>query len=323
MDMRHRRSIGLATVAFWSAMAIPGFAEPLLTARLASGYQQVAQQQQDTTQPKEGQGAQDEAVHKLQAEIDRLKGDLSRSQADLERERAAVKEQQAAGTAQTAEAGRLRQELETSKTTLHTARQNEQQAQQALEGARQQLQQLTTEAEAMRQRLRVSAEKQAQMMGRLKTIYDQAAQHLQDAVEQRAVTVQHEAERLVIELRGDAFFAQGQSGLQPKGLPTLDKIVAFLKPLTDYQVLVEGHTDAVPMSPAAQKRWASNWEWSASRAAAVARYLETKGLPARQLAATGYGAARPLASNDTEAGRAQNRRLDIVLQPSSATSKSN
>lgn len=312
--MHYRIIVGLAAVAGWSPMAIPGFSEQPLTPGASTMYQQVAQQQQESTQS--GQGAQDEAVKKLQAEVERLK-------ADLERESAAAKEQQATRAAQSEEVGKLRQELETSKTTLNTARQNEQQAQKTLEGVRQQLQQVTSESESMRQRLRTSAEKQAQMMGRLKTVHDQATQHLQDAVEQKAVTIRHETERLVLALRGEAFFVPGQSGLPPKGLPTLDKIVAFLKPLSDYQVLVEGHTDAVPMSPAVQKRWASNWEWSASRAAAVARYFETKGLPAAQLAAIGYGAARPAATNDTEAGRAQNRRIEIVLQPSPAASKIN
>ena len=51
------------------------------------------------------------------------------------------------------------------------------------------------------------------------------------------------------------------------------------------------------------------------RAATLARDLETKGLPATQLAAIGYGASRPLASHDTEDGRAKNQRLEIVLQP--------
>lgn len=311
--MQYQTIVAFVAVACWSVLPVPGFSEQPLSTTGPTMYQQMVQQQQESTQP--GRSSQEEAVKTLQAEVERLK-------ADLEQERAAAKEQQATRATQSEEMGKLRQELETSKTALNTTRQNEQQAQKTLEGVRQQLQQLTSESEAMRQRQRAGAEQHAQMMGRLKTIHDQAAQHLQEAVEQKTVAIRHETERLVLELRGDAFFAPGQSGLPPKSVPMLDKIVAFLKPLNDYQVLVEGHADAVPMSPAVQKRWASNWEWSASRAAAVARHFEIKGFPATQLAVIGYGAARPVATNDTEAGRAQNRRVEIVLQPSPAASKS-
>ena len=74
---------------------------------------------------------------------------------------------------------------------------------------------------------------------------------------------------------------------------------------------MEGHTDNVPMNSA---RFPSNWELSASRAVAVARYFQGLGLPAERLAATGYGEHRPVADNADPAGRAANRRVEILLK---------
>ncbi len=77
------------------------------------------------------------------------------------------------------------------------------------------------------------------------------------------------------------------------------------------EVRVEGHTDDVPIHTA---RFPSNWDLSAARAVAVARYFQSAGLPADRLAATGYGENRPVATNDTPEGRTANRRVEILLK---------
>jgi chemotaxis protein MotB len=80
--------------------------------------------------------------------------------------------------------------------------------------------------------------------------------------------------------------------------------------------VVEGHTDNKPLGPTLKERFPSNWELSTARAAAVVRFLQEEGLlQPERLSARGYSFYRPLATNDTEEGRHQNRRIEIILGP--------
>jgi outer membrane protein OmpA-like peptidoglycan-associated protein len=93
--------------------------------------------------------------------------------------------------------------------------------------------------------------------------------------------------------------------IQPASKPLLDQIVQLLKEKGDWRVTLEGHTDNVGGA-------AFNKTLSAQRAAAVQAYLAAGGVAADRLAAAGFGYDRPVASNDTQAGRAENRRVEIV-----------
>jgi chemotaxis protein MotB len=87
-----------------------------------------------------------------------------------------------------------------------------------------------------------------------------------------------------------------------------------LKANKDQDILVEGHTDNIPLSAALKKRFPSNWELSTARAAAVVRiFQEQAGIAPERLSATGYSFYRPVAPNSTEEGRHQNRRIEIIL----------
>ena len=91
----------------------------------------------------------------------------------------------------------------------------------------------------------------------------------------------------------------------------LQKLVPLLSE-TDYQLVVAGHTDNIPIS---SPRFPSNWELSSARAGSVVRLFETQGISPGRMQATGFADTRPLARNDTERGRARNRRVELVLQP--------
>ncbi|HHY25359.1 MAG TPA: OmpA family protein, partial [Desulfitobacterium dehalogenans] len=88
----------------------------------------------------------------------------------------------------------------------------------------------------------------------------------------------------------------------------LDKINNVLASAPNY-IKVEGHTDNLPINTG---RFPSNWELSVLRATNVVRIMQEI-IPAEQLSATGYGEYRPITLNDTEAGRARNRRVDLVI----------
>jgi chemotaxis protein MotB len=115
-----------------------------------------------------------------------------------------------------------------------------------------------------------------------------------------------------IRIPSEVLFASGEAGLTPAGQAVIDRLLPAFNRLPDYTVVVEGHTDNVPIQTA---RFPSNWELSAARASSVVRHLEARGLNPTRLRATGYADTRPLAPNDTPQGRALNRRVEITLEP--------
>jgi chemotaxis protein MotB len=121
---------------------------------------------------------------------------------------------------------------------------------------------------------------------------------------------------LVISLGEAGLFDTGSDQIKPNGKTLLDTVAKGLVPIGNY-IRVEGHTDNVPIS---NFRFPSNWELSTARATAMVSYLISNAdLQPELLSAAGYGEYRPAESNDTEEGRAQNRRVDIVvLNPSAA-----
>ena len=117
---------------------------------------------------------------------------------------------------------------------------------------------------------------------------------------------------LVVRLLTDnVLFDSGQATIKAHGLPLLSEVGTLLGVDRVHPIVVEGHTDDVPI---ATSKYASNWELSTARASAVVRWLIGRSLPARRFSAAGYAALRPLASNGTAAGRARNRRVEVVLQ---------
>lgn len=116
---------------------------------------------------------------------------------------------------------------------------------------------------------------------------------------------------LVISLLSDKqLYDSGKADLKPETKRILNEVYKQLR-TTQNEVRVEGNTDNVPIS---NDQFPSNWELSAARATGVARYLvEQDGLAPRRISALGYGQYRPKVPNDTDAHRAENRRVDVVI----------
>ena len=89
----------------------------------------------------------------------------------------------------------------------------------------------------------------------------------------------------------------------------LDEIMA----VKDKAIRIEGHTDNVPIRGALTAKYATNWELSAARAINVTRFLQKQGLDPMLLTAAAYGEYKPVAPNDSDEGKAKNRRIEIVL----------
>ncbi|MBF0230835.1 MAG: flagellar motor protein MotB [Desulfamplus sp.] len=112
----------------------------------------------------------------------------------------------------------------------------------------------------------------------------------------------------VITMTDMLLFEKGGAELSEMGIDVLRKVASVLSRLA-YHVKVKGHTDNVEMN---SKIYPSNWELSAARASAVVRLLVESGLNPKYISAEGYAQYKPVATNDTEEGRARNRRVEII-----------
>lgn len=114
---------------------------------------------------------------------------------------------------------------------------------------------------------------------------------------------------------GDLLFPAGGYALTPTGEAALDHYLPQLRSLKSTKVVVYGFTDNTPVGPELERAGvADNLELSSRRAANVVAYFGAHGVDPNILSAKGFGATRPIAPNDTPEGRAQNRRIEIVLE---------
>ncbi|HEY6491499.1 MAG: flagellar motor protein MotB [Terracidiphilus sp.] len=149
----------------------------------------------------------------------------------------------------------------------------------------------------------------------LEAMERQLNQKLSSQVARHTVLIQMGRDGLVISLREAGFFDSGSATPRSETLDTLRKIAASVGQ-TPYDVRVEGHTDNVPMHSG---EFDSNWELSSARATRIARlFLALRALPPERLSAAGYAEFHPVASNETAQGRAENRRVDLVILPRSS-----
>lgn len=107
-------------------------------------------------------------------------------------------------------------------------------------------------------------------------------------------------------------FASGQTGLSSKSKAMLDEIVEQLMSESDAQIVVVGHADGAPVL---RGTYRSNWDLSQSRANSAAKYLKSKGIDASRIEAVGKAHTDPVAPQNTAAGRAMNRRVEVILLP--------
>ncbi len=124
------------------------------------------------------------------------------------------------------------------------------------------------------------------------------------------VEIRMERRGLVISLKEASFFPPGADTIHPQALPVIESIAMELKKVPN-PIRLEGHTDSTPIH---NSRFRSNWELSAARGIAMLELFATRyAIPRERMAIAGYADTAPVASNDTEAGRARNRRVDIVV----------
>lgn len=149
-------------------------------------------------------------------------------------------------------------------------------------------------------------------------IRQRLSRSLSAALDAGRLTLVEGNDGLIVRLRDAAFFESASAEIREEVMPDLEAVAKTLRDLPN-DVRIEGHTDSIPIRSSSYR---SNWELSSGRAAAVLSFfVNTSGLSEGRLSVAGYGSQRPLASNDTQEGRSQNRRVDIVvLEPREAAS---
>ena len=144
----------------------------------------------------------------------------------------------------------------------------------------------------------------------------QLLEQLRPEVDAQRVTIARLGNSLSLNLVGHLLFGSGQSDLTEEGTDVLTRLGAIIHQATDKTIRVVGHTDNRPISAARRALYPTNWELSAARATTVVRFLvDTVGIAPERCEAVGMGEFQPVATNETSAGRLQNRRLEVVLVP--------
>lgn len=174
------------------------------------------------------------------------------------------------------------------------------------------------EKEVKRLRLRtgeVAAEKEKELAS-LKNTYNDLINELEDEIKRGEIKITQVVDRLSVNLVEKILFESGEADIKDNGLRVLSRLGEILKEVQGKQIRVEGHTDNVPIGPGLKKIFPTNWELSMQRATNVVRYFQEEAdIDPKILSASGYSKYRPIVSNDTLEGKAQNRRIEIVLLP--------
>ena len=115
---------------------------------------------------------------------------------------------------------------------------------------------------------------------------------------------------ITIRLKDTLLFDSASADIKESSLETIKDIANFLTTI-DNPVIIEGHTDSIPIK---NSQYATNWELSTARAINIIKYLTTNyNLSPKRLSAVGYGEYAPIFDNTTNEGREKNRRVDIII----------
>lgn len=137
---------------------------------------------------------------------------------------------------------------------------------------------------------------------------DQQERDLEASLAGTGAEVEQQGEQLLVTLPSQVTFAFDQATIQPQFYPALDNVARTLQQYPSSYIDIIGHTDSTGQD-------AYNQSLSQARADAVAQYLISRGVNPARLQAYGMGESRPIASNDTEAGRQANRRVELLITP--------
>lgn len=144
----------------------------------------------------------------------------------------------------------------------------------------------------------------------IKSIYDTVSRFIEKEGLEAEVTLRADRRGVIIDIKDTILFDPGKAELKGNSRKVLDKITLLINEF-DNEIIVEGHTDNVPINT---YRFPTNWELSTTRATNVVRYfIEERGIDPKRLSVAGYGEYQPIAPNDSSKNRSLNRRVNILI----------
>ncbi len=155
--------------------------------------------------------------------------------------------------------------------------------------------------------------KQKEELERMQSQADELEKQLKEEIQKGEIRLKRFHNKLIINIDDKISFDSGSADLKKGVFPALEKISRILADYPENQIIVEGHTDNVPIRTS---RFRNNWQLSTERALSVLEYLlRHKKLDPTRFSVAGYGEYQPIVSNDSPSNRALNRRVDIVVIP--------
>jgi chemotaxis protein MotB len=251
----------------------------------------------DDAAARQREHALDEKIASLQSTVSELQGKLADTQAALDKA--------------TADKAALQKQLDDDTALIATMKQRLEKLGQNVESLAKEKGQLTQAMTDATTRLDELRKQKAAAEARIQT-FRNLVTRLRSMIDAGKLKVAIRGGRMLIALPNDILFDSGQTAVKPDGKAALAGVAQALSTVADRDFLVAGHTDNVPIRTAL---FPSNWELSTRRAVEVVHILVADGMNPKVLAAAGYGEFDPVAPNDTAEHRAQNRRIEIVLQP--------
>jgi len=236
----------------------------------------------------------------LQKQLDETKGTLSGRVADLEGQIKAKNEEIAALKAKAEQDAENLQRLEGERARLEADLAATVKDRAALKSSAEDLKNALAEANKRKAEADKRVAEMKQLLAQLKSIIDAGK-----------LKVKIADGRMVLELPSDVLFASGSADLSPAGQQTIAQVATALLSLPR-KLQVEGHTDNVPIRTS---RFPSNWALGAARAITIVNTMVSSGMAPTRLSAASYGEFKPVGANDNDTGRAQNRRIEIVIVP--------
>jgi chemotaxis protein MotB len=170
-----------------------------------------------------------------------------------------------------------------------------------------------------RDNLAKSVEEKSSELATLKGTSDALKEKMKDEIAKGDIQLTEDGGKLRVGLVDKILFDSGEASISKRGEGVLERVGTVLAGIEDRQIQVSGHTDNTPISDKLKTQFPTNWELSVARATNVVRFLQDKAkVPPERLVASGYGEYQPIAKNRTSAGRARNRRIELLLTPSLA-----
>jgi len=188
---------------------------------------------------------------------------------------------------------------------------------QALAEMRQDIDRLENDNRQLQQQVEAERLAREARLAEVKNTYDELVSKMESEITRGEITISDLQGRLTVNMVERILFDSGRADVKPAGLEVLRRVGEILGGVKDKEIRVEGHSDNIPISSRLAQTFPSNWELSTARATNVVHFLQDQvGIAGETLSACGFSEFRPVADNSTSEGRAQNRRIQIVLVPS-------